>query len=93
VQHQSFSPELLADFAHLRELVAEADFTVKAKFPQQLRAPLAATAIKAVELEEYGDAFFKQLPEIFPYNKFTMTVGCSIRFDSIAVWVTIVLCC
>lgn len=54
--------------------MSEADFTVKSKFPPQLRAPLAATAIKAVELEEYGDAFFKHLPDIFPYNKFTMTV-------------------
>jgi len=58
----------------LRQLITEADFTVKSKFPPQLRAPLAATAIKAVELEEYGEAFFKHLPEIFPYNKFTMTV-------------------
>lgn len=74
LQHHQFSPELQQDFAHLRQLVSEADFAVKSKFPPQLRAPLAATAIKAVELEEYGEAFFKHLPEIFPYNKFTMTV-------------------
>jgi hypothetical protein len=76
-QHQ-FSPELQQEFTKLRQLVSEADFTVKSKFPPQLRAPLAATAIKAVELEEYGDVFFKHLPEIFPYNKFTMTVSMKI---------------
>ncbi|KAF8310732.1 hypothetical protein DL93DRAFT_2230056 [Clavulina sp. PMI_390] len=68
-----FSPALQASFAHLRTLVASADFTTKSKFPPQLRGPLADAAIQAVELEEYGEAFFRTLPEVFPYNKFTMT--------------------
>lgn len=63
------------EFTKLRKLVEAADFTLKSKFPPQLRAPLAQVAVKAIELEEYGEAFFKYLPDVFPYNKFTMTVS------------------
>lgn len=75
VLQQQFSSDLMHEFTNLRKLVQGADFTLKSKFPPQLRAPLAQVAVKAIELEEYGEAFFKYLPDIFPYNKFTMTVS------------------
>ena len=62
------------EFQNLHILVSKESFAVKTKFPQTLRAPLAEVALKAVELDEYGENFFKYLTEIFPYNKFTMTV-------------------
>lgn len=63
-----------AQLQHMRDLVHAESFAVKSKFPTALRAPLAQLALKAVELGEYDENFFRVLPEIFPYNKFTMTV-------------------
>ncbi|KAF9513539.1 hypothetical protein BS47DRAFT_1393255 [Hydnum rufescens UP504] len=67
-----FSPALEKEFRTLQEAIGKEDFTVKSKFPTALRAPLADVALKAVELDEYDDNFFRYLPEIFPYNNFTM---------------------
>ncbi|KAF8331846.1 uncharacterized protein EI90DRAFT_3154274 [Cantharellus anzutake] len=68
-----FSPLMQEEFRKLQPLVAKESFILKNKFPPALRAPLSEVALKAVELDEYGENFFKYITEIFPWNKFTMT--------------------
>lgn len=48
---------------------------MKGKFPPALKPPLQQLAKQAIIQGEYNDAFFLRMPQIFPYNKFTMTVG------------------
>ena len=48
----------------------------KGKFPSSLKPPLAKLALLAIKLDEYDDDFFSLMPQLFPYNKFTMTVRC-----------------
>jgi len=50
---------------------------LKGKFPPVLKPPLAQLALLAIRLDEYDDDFFSLMPQLFPYNKFTMTV-CSV---------------
>lgn len=50
------------------------DFSVKAKFPPDLRPVVEQTAKVALETGCYGDGFFDQMPKIFPYNRYTMMV-------------------
>ena len=58
-------------------IVAES-WEQKGKFPPSLKPPLANLAILAIKLDEYDDDFFALMPMLFPYNKFTMTVRCSL---------------
>lgn len=64
---------LAAEFEHLKKLVATENFQVKSRFPPSLRPPLRKAARLAVELGEYTDNFFNFMPQIFPYNRFTMS--------------------
>jgi hypothetical protein len=50
------------------------DWSVKGKFPPNLKPLLSRVAMKAIELNEYDEHFFNYMPILFPYNKFTMTV-------------------
>lgn len=50
------------------------DWSVKGKFPAELKPVLAEVALKAIELGEYDDDFFNLMPTLFPYNRFTMMV-------------------
>lgn len=36
---------------------------------------LASIALKAILLGQYNDNFFNVMPQLFPYNKFTMSVS------------------
>lgn len=71
VQRDDFSDELKAAFAVLREAKDRETF-VKGKFPPDLRPVLLEVAHKALELDEFDDAFFAELPKILPYNNFTL---------------------
>lgn len=64
---------LAAELEHLKQLVAQESFQVKARFPPSLRPPLRKAARLALELGEYTDNFFNYLPQLFPYNRFTMS--------------------
>lgn len=64
---------LAAEFEYLRRLVAAESFQVKSRFPPNLRDPLKKAARMALELGEYNENFFNFLPNIFPYNRFTMS--------------------
>lgn len=48
---------------------------MKGKFPPDLKPLLSQVALKAIVLGEYDENFFNVMPKIFPYNRFTMTVG------------------
>ncbi|CAO1614729.1 unnamed protein product [Sympodiomycopsis kandeliae] len=64
---------LAAEFVHLKDLVSKESFVNKARFPPSLRAPLRKAATLALELGEYTDNFFNYMPQMFPYNRFTMS--------------------
>ncbi|GAA5858549.1 hypothetical protein JCM1840_001252 [Sporobolomyces johnsonii] len=67
-----FSPDLQADLDMLRAESAKESYEVKNKFPPHLRELLTSVAYHALDLDEYDDQFFAELPKIFPYNLFTM---------------------
>ena len=48
-------------------------FVPKNKFPEALKEPLKALAMKAVHCHDYEDNFFLFLTTILPYNTFTLT--------------------
>lgn len=54
---------------------ATESFEPRHKFPPRMKDILVAVAVKANELREYEDDFFALLPEIFPYNLFTLKVS------------------
>ncbi|CEH14138.1 UBINUCLEIN/YEMANUCLEIN [Ceraceosorus bombacis] len=56
----------------LKEQIDATDWSNKSKFPPSLRPPLVDFAGLAVQLGEYNDNFFHWLPNLFPYNRFTM---------------------
>jgi hypothetical protein len=47
----------------------------KSKFPPNLKPLVAKLAIQAIRLDEYDEHFFNLMPYLFPYNRFTMSVG------------------
>lgn len=55
-----------------RSCLRAESFEVKNKFPPRLRPILLSVALKALELDEYDDAFFNVLPTILPYNHYTL---------------------
>ncbi|OSX58483.1 hypothetical protein POSPLADRAFT_1184898 [Postia placenta MAD-698-R-SB12] len=70
---QPFPPELEQAFDQLRAAIAKENWEVKGKFPQSLKPMLASIALKAILLGQYNDNFFNVMPQLFPYNKFTMS--------------------
>jgi hypothetical protein len=53
-------------------MILTEDWSVKGKFPTELKPLLGQVALKAIVLGEYDDNFFNLMPKIFPYNRFTM---------------------
>lgn len=49
------------------------DWSNKAKFPPHMKPILADLAQKAIRTDCYTQPFFDRMPDIFPYNKFTIT--------------------
>ncbi|GEM06968.1 hypothetical protein Rt10032_c02g0985 [Rhodotorula toruloides] len=71
-QKGEFSPELRADLDMLKQESKKEPWIVKNKFPQHLKELLTSVAYHALDLDEYDDEFFAEMPKIFPYNLFTM---------------------
>jgi hypothetical protein len=61
-----------AEFASLAATIKQYSFEQKGKFPPELKPRLTTCAVRAIQLGEYGDNFFNQLPRMFPYNRYTM---------------------
>lgn len=72
---KSFHPVLQEALNKLKGAIAKQDWTSKGKFPPALKPLLAEVSLQAIQLAEYDDHFFNLMPVLFPYNKFTMTVG------------------
>ncbi|KIJ23880.1 hypothetical protein M422DRAFT_56659, partial [Sphaerobolus stellatus SS14] len=70
---QPLSEKLEASIEALKLEIAKESFEVKGKFPPALKPPLQQLAIQAIALGEYNESFFLRMPQLFPYNKFTMT--------------------
>ncbi|KAF8522754.1 hypothetical protein BU17DRAFT_44466 [Hysterangium stoloniferum] len=73
VQLKAFSDELEASIEALKVAIAQESFEVKGKFPPPLKPKLQQLALQAIVQGEYNDNFFARMPQLFPYNKFTMT--------------------
>ena len=72
---QPLSQQLEASIEALKVEIAKESFEVKGKFPPALKPPLQQLAIQAIVQGEYNESFFARMPQLFPYNKFTMTVS------------------
>ncbi|KAJ7154803.1 hypothetical protein C8R46DRAFT_1005921 [Mycena filopes] len=73
VDTASFHPDLQVSIEKMKEAIAAESWETKSKFPPNLKPLLAALSLQAITLDEYDDNFFSLMPNIFPYNKFTMT--------------------
>ena len=51
------------------------NWSTKGKFPPGIKPMLTEVALKAIMLNQYDDNFFNYMPDIFPYNRFTMSVS------------------
>ncbi|KAJ7749261.1 hypothetical protein DFH07DRAFT_961763 [Mycena maculata] len=68
----NFHPDLQASIEDLKQAIAKESWETKSKFPPNLKPRLAALSLQAITLDEYNEEFFNLMPNIFPYNKFTM---------------------
>ena len=59
----------------LEQAIGKESFAKKSKFPPDLKPLLIDAALTAMDQEEYDDNFFNIMPNIFPYNRFTMLVS------------------
>lgn len=66
------SPELEAQLRILREAVSRESFVPRNRFPASVKPVLMDTALVAMRTGEYDANFFNIMPNIFPYNRFTM---------------------
>ncbi|KII84232.1 hypothetical protein PLICRDRAFT_46617 [Plicaturopsis crispa FD-325 SS-3] len=73
VDINDFSPELQSALDELKAAISKESWESKGKFPPSIKPILGRVALRAVELNEYGERFFALMPSLFPYNKFTMT--------------------
>ncbi|KAJ6571938.1 hypothetical protein B0H19DRAFT_672550 [Mycena capillaripes] len=69
----SFHPDLQVSIEKMKQAIAAESWEQKSKFPPNLKPLLAALSLQAITLDEYDDNFFNLMPNIFPYNKFTMS--------------------
>ncbi|KAJ7021370.1 hypothetical protein C8F04DRAFT_1013434 [Mycena alexandri] len=69
----SFHPDLQVSIEKMKQAIAAESWETKSKFPPNLKPLLAALSLQAITLDEYDDNFFSLMPNIFPYNKFTMS--------------------
>ena len=51
------------------------DWSLKGKFPSGIKPLLTKVALKAIMLNQYDDNFFNYMPDLFPYNRFTMSAS------------------
>ncbi|PWN43727.1 hypothetical protein IE81DRAFT_346327 [Ceraceosorus guamensis] len=65
-------PRFQVAINQLKEQIEATDWSNKSKFPPSLKPSLVEFAGLAVQLGEYNDNFFHWLPNLFPYNRFTM---------------------
>ncbi|KAF9491641.1 hypothetical protein BDN71DRAFT_1452481 [Pleurotus eryngii] len=70
---ETFHPDLQESFKTLKQAIANEDWGQKGKFPPSIKPLLNSIAVQAIQLDQYDDYFFALMPELFPYNKFTMT--------------------
>ncbi|KAI4528387.1 hypothetical protein K525DRAFT_261582 [Schizophyllum commune Loenen D] len=73
VDINSFHPDIQRMVESLKSAIAHENWEVKGKFPPSIKPMLTDLALLAIRLDEYDDAFFALMPQLFPYNKFTMT--------------------
>ncbi|KAA1475945.1 hypothetical protein DENSPDRAFT_842826 [Dentipellis sp. KUC8613] len=73
VEIQPFHPELEIAIKELKDAASKESWETKGKFPPAIKPILAKVALKAIRLNEYDDNFFNLMPQIFPYNRFTMS--------------------
>ncbi|KAK9900613.1 hypothetical protein P389DRAFT_15260 [Cystobasidium minutum MCA 4210] len=66
------SSTLEAQLDILRAAVSKESFVPKNKFPPAIKPILMETALTAMRTGEYDENFFNIMPNIFPYNRFTM---------------------
>ena len=79
-QLQLFHVDLEAGIITLKDMIMWESFKVKGKFLPALKPKLQQLALQVILLDKYNKNFFAQMPQLFLYNQFTMTVR--------AVWVT-----
>ena len=72
--------DLEAGIIALKDAIMRESFEVKGKFLPVLKPKLQQLAQLAILLDEYNKNFFAQMPQLFPYSRFTMMVR--------AVWAT-----
>lgn len=70
--YQPVSATLEHQLDVLRQAVSKESFVPKNKFPTSVKPILMETALTAMRTGEYDDNFFNIMPNIFPYNRFTM---------------------
>ncbi|KAI0032550.1 hypothetical protein K488DRAFT_85781 [Vararia minispora EC-137] len=73
VDMDAFHPELRDALHELRLAKEKENWDVKGKFPPGIKPLLTEVAVKAIKLNQYDDNFFNYMPELFPYNRFTMS--------------------
>ncbi|KLO15589.1 hypothetical protein SCHPADRAFT_927081 [Schizopora paradoxa] len=73
VDIESFHPDLQEALLELKAAISKESFEQKGKFPPGLKPMLNRVALKAIGCGEYNDNFFSLMPQLFIYNKFTMT--------------------
>ncbi|VDC06864.1 unnamed protein product [Peniophora sp. CBMAI 1063] len=73
VDMDAFHPELKEALAELRAAKEKENWSTKGKFPPGIKPLLTQVALKAIMLNQYDDNFFNYMPEVFPYNRFTMS--------------------
>ncbi|KZV72651.1 hypothetical protein PENSPDRAFT_733425 [Peniophora sp. CONT] len=73
VDMDAFHPELKDALAELRAAKDKENWNLKGKFPPGIKPLLTQVALKAIMLNQYDDNFFNYMPDVFPYNRFTMS--------------------
>ncbi|TFK73085.1 hypothetical protein BDN72DRAFT_762326 [Pluteus cervinus] len=73
INTDSYPKELRDAIEEIKAAIAKEDWTQKGKFPQNLKPLLSDLALKAIKNNEYDEQFFTLMPQLFPYNKFTMS--------------------
>lgn len=71
-EYRPVTPALEAQLDVLRAAVSKESFVPKNKFPPSVKPILMETALTAMRTGEYDENFFNIMPNIFPYNRFTM---------------------
>ncbi|CAJ0629282.1 11110_t:CDS:10 [Entrophospora sp. SA101] len=73
---EPLNSELQQILSIFKDEISKESFQVKSRFPQSLKPTLIKLLSKAYELGEFNENLFKNLTNILPYNKFTITRLC-----------------